>query len=187
VADLGNGLGIDSNGQMYVPASAVEQSMLAFDTATQGELDNHASNAGAHHSRYSDSEARQATDGQIDAETVDGQHASELGSDLQTVQYHPSVGAATETFNLSGQVAVTNLEFVIGKGTDNPSATVNFADGGSHSYSWGNTSDSSERKEVDMTPLDGHSIDSVQLSASDDGYYTDGPSLTAEISGVKHV
>jgi len=42
VADLGNGLGIDSNGQVYVPASAVEQSMLAFDTATQAELDGHA-------------------------------------------------------------------------------------------------------------------------------------------------
>jgi len=42
VADLGNGLGIDSNGQVYVPASAVSQSMLAFDTATQGELDTHA-------------------------------------------------------------------------------------------------------------------------------------------------
>ncbi len=84
VAALGNGLGIDSDGQVYVPASAVEQSMLAFDTATQGELDthagdtsnphnvtddqtgaasaldNHTGDANAHHSRYTDQEARDA-------------------------------------------------------------------------------------------------------------------------------
>jgi len=42
VAALGNGLGIDGLGQVYIPASAVSQSMLGFDTATQSELDNHA-------------------------------------------------------------------------------------------------------------------------------------------------
>ena len=42
VADLGNGLGVDGSGRVYIPASAVSQSMLGFDTATQSELNSHA-------------------------------------------------------------------------------------------------------------------------------------------------
>lgn len=38
----------------------ISASDLGFDTATQTELDNHAGTAGAHHTRYSDSEALQA-------------------------------------------------------------------------------------------------------------------------------
>jgi hypothetical protein len=34
----------------------------------------HVNASDAHHSRYTDAEARAATDGQIDADTVDGQH-----------------------------------------------------------------------------------------------------------------
>ena len=49
VAALGNGLGIDGSGQVYIPANAVSQGMLGFDTATQSELNTHAGDASAHH------------------------------------------------------------------------------------------------------------------------------------------
>ena len=39
------------------------------------------------HPRYSDEEARSAADGQIDADTVDGQHASQLGAGEATYVY----------------------------------------------------------------------------------------------------
>lgn len=49
---------------------------------TKTEIENHESKAEPHHTRYTDTEARTATDGQIDADTVDGQHASQLGGNL---------------------------------------------------------------------------------------------------------
>ncbi|WP_225334916.1 hypothetical protein [Halomicrobium urmianum] len=92
-AALGNALAGDGSGNIAVQEGNIALSNLSgypvgtgdlsFDTATQNELDNHASNNSAHHSRYSDSEARTAVDGANvsisgDADTVDGQHASDL-------------------------------------------------------------------------------------------------------------
>jgi len=57
---IGSGLGVDSNDQIHVPGSAVSASMLAFDPATQNEFDTHAGDTNAHHSRYTDQEARDA-------------------------------------------------------------------------------------------------------------------------------
>lgn len=48
-----------SNG--YIPTSAIQSvssSDLAFDPATQTELDNHAGNSSAHHTKYTDSDAQ---------------------------------------------------------------------------------------------------------------------------------
>ncbi|AAL55002.1 hypothetical protein HrrHF2_525 [Halorubrum phage HF2] len=68
--------------------TSIEESDLAFDTATQAELDAHAGDGSAHHSRYTDSEAVSAIEALTstlgvdisgDADTVDGKHASELG------------------------------------------------------------------------------------------------------------
>ncbi|QIR31068.1 hypothetical protein HrrHc2_140 [Halorubrum virus Hardycor2] len=68
--------------------TSIEESDLAFDTATQAELDAHAGDGSAHHSRYTDSEAVAAIESVAeklnadisgDADTVDGKHASELG------------------------------------------------------------------------------------------------------------
>ncbi|UBF20812.1 baseplate assembly protein V [Halorubrum virus HRTV-16] len=68
--------------------TSIEGSDLAFDTATQAELDAHAGDSEAHHARYTDSEAVAAIESVAealkadisgDADTVDGKHASELG------------------------------------------------------------------------------------------------------------
>jgi len=73
---------------------------IELSVSAHGEL----SNVGAsdHHTRYSDSEAVNATDGVIDADTVDGQHASDLGSDASVVTNSytsnlPSVGNAGQS------------------------------------------------------------------------------------------
>lgn len=89
VAALGNGLGIDGSGRVYVAA----------DYATASELTSHATNNSAHHSRYSDSEARSAVDGSNvsitgDAGTVDGSDATDLKTGTSTV-------SATDSQNIS--------------------------------------------------------------------------------------
>lgn len=50
----------------------IAESDLAFDTATQLELTDHANLSGAHHSRYSDVEARTAVEGLVDAANLAG-------------------------------------------------------------------------------------------------------------------
>jgi len=44
-----DGLTLDADGRLRVAASSVTEAMLGFDVATQGELDDHASDADAHH------------------------------------------------------------------------------------------------------------------------------------------
>ncbi|WP_435062377.1 hypothetical protein [Halobaculum sp. EA56] len=87
VADLGNGLGIDANGRVYIPADAIGSSEIAsgavgatqldgsypdgsiavadlsFDPATQTELDNHAGDATAHHSKPTSTQSASDTGG----------------------------------------------------------------------------------------------------------------------------
>jgi hypothetical protein len=61
---------------------------LAFDPATQGELDTHAGTPSAHHTRYANSEAISAVNAETslnvditgDADTLDGAHKSDLDS-----------------------------------------------------------------------------------------------------------
>jgi len=48
---LGTPLHVDANGNLDIPDGALGEPLLAFDTATQSELDSHAGNASAHHSR----------------------------------------------------------------------------------------------------------------------------------------
>ncbi|QIR31193.1 hypothetical protein M1M18_gp107 [Halorubrum virus Serpecor1] len=76
----------DSGGSTSEPTS-IEESDLAFDTATQAELDAHAGDESAHHARYTDSEAVSAIESVAeklnasisgDADTVDGMHAEDL-------------------------------------------------------------------------------------------------------------
>lgn len=127
VAALGNGLGVDGDGQVYIPASAVSQSMLGFDTATQGELDthagdtsnphnvtdnqtgaasalsDHAQDGNAHHSRYTDSEASaaapvQTVNGQTGYVSVNPTHGTTIPSDPTSVRYgHPTAGTSDST------------------------------------------------------------------------------------------
>jgi len=91
VADLGNGLGIDSNGRMYVPASSVEQSMLAFDTATQGELDTHAGDTSNPHN---------VTDDQTGAASALDNHASDTSNPHNVTD--DQTGAASALDNHAG-------------------------------------------------------------------------------------
>lgn len=53
-------------------AGSIQVADLAFDPATQTELNSHAGNASAHHSRYTDNEARTAVGGQIETGTYSG-------------------------------------------------------------------------------------------------------------------
>ena len=76
-------------------------STAPHDYVTSPDIDHDSTTGGtdsdAHHSRYTDSEAVGATDGVIDADTVDGLEASELGAaaDVESVDgYDLSVVAA---------------------------------------------------------------------------------------------
>lgn len=86
VAALGNGLGIDANGQVYIPASAVSQSMLGFDPATQTELDGHASDTTNPHN---------VTDDQTGAASALSTHAGDANA-------HHSPPTSTGTSSSTG-------------------------------------------------------------------------------------
>jgi hypothetical protein len=109
---------------------------MTVDT-TQREVEEHQADSGAHHTRYSDSEARAATDGQIDADTVDGLHASDLGNSVVWWSETRTLGTNDST---SGTHTVDDpvvLSFSIGcdwNETDY-SLTFNYADGSSDSFS----------------------------------------------------
>ncbi|MDG5778206.1 hypothetical protein QA599_17275 [Haloarculaceae archaeon H-GB1-1] len=51
---------VDSNGDLDVQPDSLGVGHLSFDPATQSELDSHASDNDAHHSRYTDGEAQSA-------------------------------------------------------------------------------------------------------------------------------
>lgn len=68
-----NGIYYDDGASWFLIAehpSNIGAGDLGFDTATQSELDSHAGTSGAHHSRYSDSEARTAVEGSVNVEDL---------------------------------------------------------------------------------------------------------------------
>lgn len=83
------------------------------ESASATDLNNHASNGGAHHSRYSDSEARNACNGRVDADTVDNKHADELGGATWTHYLRQVRNSGTAT--LSVQHGVNAAEVWFGK------------------------------------------------------------------------
>lgn len=116
---------LDPGAYVYDGADWQELSVSAH-----GEL----SSVGAsdHHSRYSDSEAVAAADGTVDADTVDGSHASELGGGI--------TGFSTYTGETSSYSGGSWLALRLGSGSSgfgsaNFSCTIDFANGNSHSFS----------------------------------------------------
>lgn len=69
---------------------------------------------------YTDQQARDATDGQIDAETVDGQHASDLGNHIEAFS-----GVSTYNTPFSFSTAFSGT----------PAVTATAVDGGYNEYS----------------------------------------------------
>lgn len=91
VAALGSGLGVDADGNVYVPVDAIGPAMVALGNALQGDGNgnvavaegsiNHSNLSGAgtsdaHHSRYTDAEARDATHSRPGSTGSDGKDAS---------------------------------------------------------------------------------------------------------------
>jgi len=98
VAALGNGLGVDSNGQVYIPASTVSQSMLGFDTATQADLNNHADATNNPHN---------VTDDQTGAASALSNHAGDADAHHAPPGSTNSVGTQSKYKNISGSGSVT--------------------------------------------------------------------------------
>ncbi|MFC3476109.1 hypothetical protein ACFOKC_00065 [Halobacterium litoreum] len=99
--------------------------MFVDDAGTTEQLDiqDHSALAGssdpdAHHARYSDAEAQAAADGVVDADTVDGQHASDLGAPGSTA------AVSGPQFRISGRGGSNVFETFAGN-TSTPS--VGFA------------------------------------------------------------
>ncbi|WP_336359051.1 hypothetical protein [Haloarcula sp. CGMCC 1.6347] len=120
---LSGDLTIDGNGDLA----------LSFDPVTQSELDNHSGDSTAHHSRYSDSEARTAVDGANvdiagDADTVDGQDAGEF---IQGTGSDESGNYAGDTWlqNSTGGV-VSNMVSIDASNTN----TLKIKDSGGTTY-----------------------------------------------------
>jgi len=101
-----------------------------------------------HHSRYSDDEARDATDGKIDAETVDGIHAADLETPNSTNSSEgtgswETVWSGRETFaskvsvniDQSGVAVRVTVEQSAGAERDQ-SVSLNYTPGGSDGKSW---------------------------------------------------
>jgi len=119
-----DGLTLDADGRLRVAASSVTESMLAVDVATQDALNSHASDADAHHSRFSAADARQAVDGSNvdiggDADTVDGQDAADIGPTKMTGSATVSPGETADII-ISGVTApytwgVSNKGFAAGR------------------------------------------------------------------------
>lgn len=97
--------------------------------ATDTRLDGHIADAGAHHSRYSDSEARSACDGQIDAATLDGQDASDFStsdSDIRQAIAENTLQPDTAT-TPSGEYAQEWVTWKSGLGANFSWSTMEFS------------------------------------------------------------
>lgn len=126
---------------------------------TKEEVADHTEQTGAHHTRYSDSEARTATDGQIDADTVDGKHASDIG--------------ASQT-QISGPIGSGYVEVMTFSSSDGGSTQWDdIADG----WRWDFSSGSGADKTISMTGYDtnGNQVaansTTVPANGSDSGTY----------------
>lgn len=83
-------------------------------SVSDSDLTDHAGNSSAHHSRYSDSEARTAVNGSNvdiagDADTVDGLHASDLQPTYS--KFSTTVSNGSKKFSLDGRGFVQKMSF----------------------------------------------------------------------------
>lgn len=89
--DTGNGWD-----EIAVHPSQITQSKLPYDPLTGGELTNHTDTPDAHHTRYSDSEARSAVTGLVDAAELSGSSGvagDVLVTDGQSASWSSTAGA----------------------------------------------------------------------------------------------
>ncbi|QLG30186.1 DUF2793 domain-containing protein (plasmid) [Halorarum halophilum] len=115
----------DATPSLGVAASSITTSHLAFDPATQAELNTHEGDSSAHHTRYADSEAVAAVNAETtlsvdisgDADTLDGVHLAGIdwgNTALDQSEVNVShLGAADANLNMNGKqlTGVSQLKF----------------------------------------------------------------------------
>ncbi|WP_367175862.1 hypothetical protein [Haloarcula rubripromontorii] len=117
---LSSYLTIDGNGDLALASGSVGQDRLAFDTATQSELDGHAGDANAHHEPYSDGKAQNAVFDVLATGTVGG--TGEWGAQLYDNTEDYSLIVSGRAYNQGGSNdAHVAIEYTTG-GSDNGSA-----------------------------------------------------------------
>lgn|GEM_PF-3039967 len=119
----------------------------------------------AHHARYTDSEAIQATDGIIDAETVDSQHADDLMPPGAVVEW-PKLEPAPAGWTAYGSESTTTLDTQIDQNNGVSNAS-NMLDGDSGTIAGFDAGES-----VLLSAVNGQDFNSVNLSGlgPDDRY-----------------
>lgn len=136
---------------------------IELSVSAHGELSNVA--ASDHHTRYSDSEAVAAADGTVDADTVDGQHASDLGGLSNVTTFSMSFNISGRSVDSNGASGTKTVSTPILP--TNFNATVNSSTGGTAS------DEVTTKAYVEWGGTWLHSV-----SASDDGASSSGSSST---------
>ncbi|WP_232703154.1 hypothetical protein [Halobacterium wangiae] len=136
--------------------------------------------AGAHRS---DANIRTTVDGQVDADTVDGKHASDLGGTLGnyyftgSVSFNESGGSASNTWQISGSVVPVFARVSKSGGDGGRTAELRYADGSSI--------DMADGDNPVLVATDSY-LDEIYLACGVwDSSQTDSASVSMELVGVQ--
>ena len=156
--DFGTGLSVtdDLDSTLTLDVTGISESELTFDPATQLELDSHAGDASAHHSRYTDTEAATAAPvqsvngsvGDVTVSTFSGSHAdlTNVGASDHHTRYADSEAVSAVNAETSLSVDITgDADTVDGKHASEFVDQIFLAEGtntdinNSTNVSWNNT------------------------------------------------